>query len=108
MDDLDSFFYSILLIVVVLFLFIVVPIPFKRASTEVITITVEDKERVENNYLVWTKEGEVFEISDSLAYMRFNSSDFYGEIEVGETYNVLVSGWRIPFLSMYRNIIEFK
>jgi hypothetical protein len=80
-------------------------------TDEVVTVTVESKERIvtqdSSKYLVFTN-GEVFENTDSLLYWKFNSSDLYGELKEGETYTVRVYGWRIPFLSNYRNIIEIK
>lgn len=81
-------------------------------SQEVITITVENKDikagDKSSKYLVWTKENEVFENTDSFLFGKFNSSDLYGQIEVGKTYKILVAGFRIPFWSMYRNIIRFE
>lgn len=88
-----------------------------RGSSEVVQITVEDKEatvisdgdgRVENRYLIFTKEGEVFENTDALTFGKFNSSDIQARLKVDSTYNVLVAGWRIPVVSSYRNIIEIR
>ena len=78
-----------------------------------IKLTVKDKERVVNRngqgskYLVWS-EDETFENVDSLFKGKFNSSDLYGKLEIGKTYNCRVYGWRNSFFSMYRNIIECK
>jgi len=83
--------------------------PFLTSDT--VTITVVDKERIvgrdgeSSKYLVFT-EAEVFENTDCLVLGKFNSSDVYGQLEIGETYRVEVYGWRIPFLSMYRNIVK--
>ena len=78
-------------------------------TDEVVTCTVEEKERVNkqdsSKYLIFCEE-QVLENTDSLWYWKWNSSDFYRDIKVGETYEVRVYGWRIPFLSMYQNIIE--
>jgi hypothetical protein len=80
-------------------------------SAETITITVVDKERVltgdASKYLVFT-EDEVFENTDELLFLKFNSSDIYRDLDPGQTYNVVVVGWRVPFLSMYRNIIAIS
>ena len=81
-------------------------------SSETIEITIKDKERIttgnaqnlESKFLVYTTT-EVFENTDSLLYFKFNSSDFQNNLEVGKTYKVRVAGWRIPFFSMYRNIV---
>ena len=88
------------------------------------TITVTDKERasyttgsggnlsVENKYLIYstTSDGEtkVFENTDSLFRVKFDSSDVYAELEVGETYEVTVVGYRLGFANWYENIIDFK
>lgn len=67
-------------------------------------ITVQHKQ---GKYLVFTNK-EVFEISDSYIYGRFDSSDVYNQIETNKCYDVELQGNRIPFFSMYRNIIGFK
>lgn len=77
-----------------------------KTSTE---LTVVDKERIglngEYKYLIYG-EAEVFENTDKLLYLKFNSSDVQRDLEIGETYVVEVAGWRVPFLSMHRNIIK--
>jgi hypothetical protein len=73
--------------------------------------TIVDKERVVTNetsrYLIFC-ETEVFENTDSLLRLKFRSSDFYGALKIGEMYELSVYGWRVPFLSMYRNIYDYK
>lgn len=79
----------------------------------VIDAVVTDKERIvsgsgdtmSSTYLVFT-EGEVFENTDSFWALKFNSSDVQGQIGVGETCDFDVYGWRVPFFSWYRNILE--
>lgn len=83
------------------------------ASQETVTITVIEKERILEThgkqltakYLVFA-EGEVFENTDSLWFFKFDSSGVQLQLRNGEEYTVDVVGWRIPFLSMYRNIIR--
>lgn len=58
-------------------------------------------------YLVYTDVG-TFEVSDTLAYFRWNSSDVWGKFKVGETYNITATGWRIGVFSWYENIVEYK
>lgn len=82
---------------------------------EEIIITVTEKERVmdrhnsdgdvDSRYLIWSDE-ETFENVDSLLKWKFNSSDLYGQLKVGETYRCQVYGWRVRFLSSYRNIVK--
>jgi hypothetical protein len=87
-----------------------VPIEIHCLS-EPVTITVTDKERTmshqDSKFLVYTKH-EVFENTDALWKLKFNSSDVQGKLMVGETYNVRVTGLRIPFLSWHRNIVKVE
>lgn len=67
----------------------------------------------EDKYLIFTKNNEtgdvrVFENTDSLIPLKFNSSDIYASIEIGKTYEFDVRGLRIPFLSEYQNIYNIQ
>jgi len=88
----------------------------KYATVTDVVVTVTEKERiVESNgkhttskYLVFT-ENEVFEnVDDMIPFFKFNSSDIQGKLHVGETYKLTVWGWRINFLSWYRNILNVQ
>jgi hypothetical protein len=75
-------------------------------------ITVEEKERVcssdnECKYLIFTNKG-VFENTDSYLQFKFDSSDVYGALKPESTYKVKINGLRIPFLSMYKNILNVE
>lgn len=90
---------------------LVFPFYYAYGTDTYTTFTVNRMERVvtqdSSKYLVFT-DSEVFENTDSLLYWKFNSSDVYGQLEIGKTYKARVYGWRIKFLSNYRNIIEIK
>ena len=95
----------------------VVPAIMKVSNPQTYVVTVQSKERVQLNksnskYLVYTlddkKESHVFEVTDSLFKLRFDSADVYNKIQPGETYEFTTGGYRIPFFSMYPNIYEFK
>jgi hypothetical protein len=60
-----------------------------------------------SKYLVFTDK-EVFQNTDSLSYLKFNSSDIYGSLEIGKTYKFEVYGFRLHLFSSYRNIISVK
>ena len=85
------------------------------SSVESVIIKVTDKERitestgdeggVTSKYLVFT-ETETFENTDAFIFGKWNSSDIQGRLRKDSTYTVKVVGWRIPFFSSYRNIIE--
>lgn len=84
-----------------------VVLPF--LTNEVVTATITDKERIvtreDSYYLIFTDD-EVFRNSDSLLELKFNSSDIQGAAKVGSTCQMNVYGFRVSFLSMYRNITE--
>ena len=81
-------------------------------SSETIEITIKDKERITTGTgeditgkFILYSENEVFENTDSWLFLKFNSADYQNKLEVGKTYKVKVAGWRVPFLSMYRNVV---
>lgn len=84
-------------------------------TIETATITVKEKERVCSGssngtsckYLIYTDQG-VYENVDDFWQWKFNSSDIYSTLEEGYTYEATVNGFRIPFLSMYKNILEIN
>ncbi|MDO8650006.1 MAG: hypothetical protein Q7K33_01720 [Candidatus Berkelbacteria bacterium] len=101
------------LLIIVLIIFMLVGLPIgERMSATTVTITVDRRERVNNQdssyYLVWSSEGETFKCSDAWLFGKFNSSDVYGQLKEGRQYKVLVAGWRIPIFSSYRNIIRIE
>ena len=81
-------------------------------TRDIVVTTVIDKERIyrgygntaESYYLVYT-DAETFKNKDSLIEMKFNSSDLQGSLKEGMECTFTVVGWRVPFLSMYRNIV---
>lgn len=66
---------------------------------------------VNSKYLVWGKTAdtetiEVFSNTDSFLWLKFNSSDIQGNFLPEKICVAKVNGYRIPLLSMYRNILE--
>jgi len=83
------------------------------ATKDTVTFTVQDRERVttgdSSRFMIWgeTNRGvEVFENTDSLLAFKFNSADVYGQMTQGSVCHATVTGMRIPFLSMNRNILS--
>ncbi len=80
--------------------------------TTVSGLIIQDKERVvtgtgadqTSKYLIFTDQ-ETFENVDSWLALKFNSSDVYGSIIEGSTCEFTVTGFRVPLLSWYRNIL---
>lgn len=78
---------------------------------DTVTVTVTGKERVmkdQSSYYLIFSDKEVFTIQDTLIKQQWASSDIYGHIEEGKTYKFTVYGWRVPFLSWYRNIVSYQ
>ncbi|MBI4441191.1 DUF1523 family protein [Candidatus Woesearchaeota archaeon] len=69
-------------------------------------------ESAHDKYLICTKlpDGSVrvFENTDSTLEWKFNSSDLYAKMEAGKSYKIKTYGWRVPFLSMYENIVDVE
>lgn len=84
------------------------------------TVTITDKDRVTfktdgevySKYLVFgdldNGDNIVFENTDSLVRLKFNSSDMQGRLKIGQRYKITVIGVRVPFYSRYQNIIKVK
>lgn len=85
------------------------------------TVTITDKERVttqvaegqtDSKYLIYGEDENgktyVFEDTDTSFRWKFNSSDVYGALKEGETYELTVIGFRVHILNWYENIIDFK
>jgi len=77
------------------------------------TFTVESKDRectggetVTCRYVVLATDGRAYTNEDDLFNGKFNSRTFQARLQVGQTYTVRTTGWRIPFLSMSPNIVE--
>lgn len=91
--------------------------PFNKVnSIRDVTVTVTDKD-VKNShyvskYLIFVEDENglpsTYEITDSLLKGRFDSSDVYAGIKVGNTYTFTVGGSRNEFLSWYPNIYEYE
>lgn len=80
-------------------------------TRDIITVEVLSKTRVfypvsaRSMYLVFTTEG-VLKNSDTIAYLKFNSSDIQSELEAGYVYKLVVCGKRLRWRSGYKNIIK--
>jgi hypothetical protein len=84
-----------------------------------IAATITKTERVNygetSKYLVWADvqdeqgtHSEVLEDVDAWYFIKWNSSDVYGQLKVGQTYRLKVSGTRFQLLSWYRNIVSIE
>ena len=86
---------------------------FYSLTQDTIIVNVIKAERIttgtgiytSHKYMVYTKE-ETFQNTDILWAGKFNSSDMHGVLSTPGVYELRVFGWRVPFLSMHRNIIK--
>ena len=105
------------IVIIVVFLVACFYRPLNKISNmRDVTVAVTDKvvKNYGNNskYLVFTEDtnGTVatFEITDSWLNGRFNSSDIYAAIKIGNTYTFTVGGSRNEFMSWYPNIYKYE
>lgn len=99
---------------ILVLLSILKPFFFSFNDTKYI-VTITDKERTHSGsekYLVFGEDSDgnvmVFENSDSLLRGKWDSSNLQGELKIGNTYEVIVIGYRVPLFSWYENIISAK
>lgn len=100
---------------IILAIFLVPLSAYQLGTKDTVTVIITGKERVatgsgdslSHKYLVFT-EHETFQNTDALFHLKYSSSDIQGKLRDGRAYDLEVYGWRIPFLSMYRNIISAK
>lgn len=74
------------------------------------TCTVQDKYAINNRdsatkFRVETSCG-VMEVQDAWFKMKFDSADRYANLDINNNYELTTIGFRVPFLSMFPNIIE--
>ena len=116
---INKFFVVIVMIVIFLGLSIGYQAMFSFNDTDY-KITVTDKERIykgsgdtsSSKYLVFGDDENgnalVFENTDCFVRGKWNSSNIQGQLKEGNTYKITVVGYRMPFFSMYQNIIRIE
>lgn len=101
---------AIFFIIIVSVIFVKPIMHFSLMDT-VENVMVTDKDRIvtseSSRYLIFTDK-EVFENSDSFLAFKFRSSDYYSNIQVGDTCTFTVTGVRWGFMSWYRNILSYN
>ena len=80
-------------------------------TVEHVTVVPHNAERITNKeesyFFVYT-DIEQFKNTDTLLFLKFNSADVQSFIMQNKTKPITckVNGFRVPFMSMYRNIIS--
>ena len=97
----------------VLIILLILGLPAVLMSTEhQREITVDEKwikyHNDEAKYLVSDIDGNVYSVEDMTLLLKFDASNRYARLKVGESYTVTIVGWKVPLTSMYPNIIELE
>ncbi len=85
--------------------------PYWTHGSKIVTVTgvttkrVSDHGRARDIYLVFTDD-QTYKNVDSLAYLKFNSSDIQGRLIMTGRFRIDYYGFRVPVLSKYKNIIK--
>lgn len=85
------------------------PFLYVYATQQNRKITVKKVERIitpygeKSKYLIYAEDG-VYENTDNILRMKFNSADVYGQLQNGKTYMCDTYGWRVPLLSIYPEV----
>ena len=105
---------SVVVLVLILVLLFCTSIPYASTTHHYTELKVTDKSYAgsEDSFIIWMEDeaGNQYEFTNQDQWLRgkFNSSTVQGKIKVGSVYNVTTCGWRIPFLSMYENVLTYE
>lgn len=81
-------------------------------NEQTIEITVKDKyvkrDGESDIYLVASEAGDTYKITDLLWKGKFNSTDLYNQLTIGEKYKITITGVRLQYFSMYKNINKIE
>lgn len=120
MKRLKKLYAVIIILFAVIVLYNVGFMILQNANEQTYTVRVTDKMRVSyghiwnsHKYLVFTVDDDtdavyIFEDTDSIPKLKFDSSYLYAKVEVGKTYTLKTAGFRLPFFSKYKNIISIE
>lgn len=111
-DIEDLFVILWLLFFIGLIIFIIVLTAMGYQNEQTFDILVKDK-YIKNGsksgrYLVVDSDKNTYEITDLFFKGKFNSTDLYNELEIGQKYKVTTTGYRIRIFSHYQNINEIE
>ncbi len=107
-------FKSILiaLLIIIIGVVIIKLASIEYSNKETIQIEIKDKyikrqgsgETAKDVYMIVDTNNNTYEITDLLFIGKFNSTDIYNRLDIGQVYIVEVTGVRNNFMSWYRNI----
>jgi len=101
-----------ILIIFFMLVFIFLSLFFNYLNPKSYTIEIKDKfiknDRKSAKYLVVDTNNTTYEISDLLFIGKFNSTDIYNSIDIGKSYKIYTTGFRIHVFSLYQNINKIE
>lgn len=111
-NELPDWFMIALALALVAIVILVVGYPFAATMhREMVTCTVDSKDRTTNSdgkskSRVYTRDCGVLKVDDQLLAGQIRSADTYAQIQPGRRYQFETTGWRIPIVSQFPNIVE--
>lgn len=103
-----GFIFCIIILILIIVGCVVAGFRLDYGNEKTFEITVKDKYiktyGEQGKYLVVDTNNNTYEIEDLLFKGKFNSTDIYNNLDVGKTYTVTTTGYRMPSLSSYQNI----
>lgn len=72
------------------------------------TVTGKDRGKDSGSYRIYTKQCDTLADEDSWINGKHNSSNLYGQIEVGHTYEFRIVGYRSGIGSHFANILDIR
>lgn len=93
-------------------------LPYRDVRT--VSCTVIDKDRTtvttvsdgqsssRSDMRIYTEQCDVLQVADMLFIGQFDSASKYNAIQVDQTYEFTISGYRIPFLGTFPHIREVR
>lgn len=109
---LDFIFDHPILMAIISIILIVVIVSIPAMHVETYTVEVTKTEITgDSDYMVFGKDvttgqTRTFTLNDSFWHGSWDTADLYANLVIGQTYTFRATGWRIPFLSAFPNIIE--
>lgn len=79
-------------------------ISYMNTEEQVILVTDKYVKGEQGRYFVIDENGNAYIVKDLIFKGKFNSTDIYNQIKIGEKYKIETTGYRIRFLSQYKNI----
>ena len=98
--------------IIIIVIIAVISINFTYGNEQNIEITVKDKyiKRYDDSdmYMVVDTSGNAYKITDMMFLGKFDSTDIYNKLEIGNTYKIKTTGYRNKFFSSYPNINKIE